>query len=98
VLGAVEGIFFYFLLLQSQLNLLDINPYLQEVFFSDLIVCDFSVEKMFYVLKKCGHPTFDPMEVTKEGYLSVRSDALACPQTMCALLHDYKYELTYLKS
>ncbi|XP_059488130.1 gametogenetin-binding protein 2 [Neocloeon triangulifer] len=58
--------------------------------------CRRSVEKMFYMLKKYGHPTFDPMEVTKEGYLSVCSDALACPQTMCALLHDYNSRMNAL--
>jgi hypothetical protein len=45
---------------------------------------------MFHQLKKHGHPLLDPVVVTKEGFLSVRTDQLAHPQVICAMLHDHK--------
>ncbi|CAB3371759.1 Hypothetical predicted protein [Cloeon dipterum] len=58
--------------------------------------CRRSVEKMFYTLKKFGHPTFHPIEVTKEGFLIVNKAALEDPPTLCALLRNHENRLNSL--
>lgn len=58
--------------------------------------CRRSVERLFYQLMLSGHPTLDPVVITKKGVLTVNEDRMKNAQAVCTLLHKHNILLNSL--
>lgn len=58
--------------------------------------CRRSVERLYLQLFKFGHPTLEPLIVTKEGVITIQEEKCLNPQTLCTLFHDHAARLDKL--
>lgn len=50
----------------------------------------FSVERLYYQLFKCGHPTLDPLTVNQDGVITLRTDKPITPAVLGTLFHGHR--------
>ncbi|GLV41944.1 uncharacterized protein CBL_00406 [Carabus blaptoides fortunei] len=58
--------------------------------------CRRSVERLYYQLFKCGHPTLDPLTVNQDGVITLRTDKPITPAVLGTLFHGHSSRLNKL--
>ncbi|XP_044754730.1 gametogenetin-binding protein 2-like [Coccinella septempunctata] len=58
--------------------------------------CRRSVERLYYQLFKFGHPTLEPLMVTKEGIITIQEDICFQPLILGSIFHEHALSLAQL--